>query len=163
MFASNRKDPLPERKLSKYEEKSLEWNERVGPFRIAVDSQPTFLNDVTLTYLKTLVTGKAKLAIADFLYLGRKYRDALNVFERNFVQSKTVVSAHLDKFNSASPVKLHNLGSIVHFACVISSLIGVFRLLSYANNLKETTILNQALYKSPSKYEGVLIILPGQA
>ena len=39
-------------------------------------------NDVKLTYLKTLVSGKTKNAIAEFGYKGTFYKDALKTLER---------------------------------------------------------------------------------
>ena len=127
----------------------LERREWIGQFRSAVDSQSTLSDEVKLTYLKTLVTGKPKLAIADFAYSGRMYRDALRVLERKYRQTQTVVSAHLEKLNDVPPVKMHNLESIINFACVISGLIGVFRLLSYRHDLTKTASLNQAFEKLP--------------
>ena len=122
---------------SKHDGNSLEWYEWIGQFRSAVDSQSTLLDDVKLTYLKTLVTGKAKLAIADVAYSGRMYRDALRVLEQKLGQPQTVVSAHLEKLNSVPPVKMHNSESINNFSCVILSLVGVFKSLSYEKDLKK--------------------------
>ena len=67
-----RKGPLPEWNLSKYDGDPLQWSEWYGQFKSAVDS--ALLSDhEKLTYLKTLVTGKAKLAIADVSYSGEFY------------------------------------------------------------------------------------------
>ena len=74
----NRKDPLPEWKLSQYNVDPLHWHEWFGQFVSAVDSA-RMSDDVKLTYLKTLVTGKAKNAIAEFAYSGVMYKDALNL------------------------------------------------------------------------------------
>ena len=68
LIAAN-KDHLPELKLEQYNGDPLQWHEWIGQLRSAIDSAP-LSNDVTLTYLKTLVTGKAKTAIAEFAYCG---------------------------------------------------------------------------------------------
>ena len=60
------------------------------------------------------------------------------------------MSVHLEKFNSIPLVKIHNSESILIFACVISSLVGVFRSLSYEDDLKETAVFIQALDKIPA-------------
>ena len=52
-------------------------------------------DDVKLLYLKTLVFGKAKTAIAEFAYCGTMYKDKLKTLERKFGQPHTVVSAYL--------------------------------------------------------------------
>ena len=148
-MASNRKDQLPEWKLSKYDGNPFQWLKRIGQFRSAVDSQSTLSDDVKLTCLRTLVTGKAKVAKADFAYAGRIYRDALRVLERKLGQPQTVVSAHLKKPNSAPPVKKHNSENFLNFASVILSLVGVFRLLSYGDDLKGTAIFNKDVCKLP--------------
>ena len=97
-LTSKRNDPLPERKLSQYNGVPLQWQEWYGQFKSAIDSQ-SLTDDVKLTYLKTLVTGKAKTAIAEFTYCGAMYKDALMTLERKFGQPQAVVSAHLDKLS----------------------------------------------------------------
>ena len=68
----------------------------------------SLIDDLKLTYLKTLVTSKAKTAIAEFAYCGAMYIDALRTLGRKFGQPQAVVSAHLDKLNSFPPLKMHN-------------------------------------------------------
>ncbi len=72
LIAASRKDPLPEWKLSQFSGDALHWHEWIGQFRSAIDSQK-LSDDVKLTYLKTLVTGKAKSAISEFAYCGTMY------------------------------------------------------------------------------------------
>ena len=69
-------DPLSEWKLSEYNGDPLQWHEWFGQFKSAIESQ-SLTEDVLLTYLKTLVTGKAKTAGAEFAYCGLVYKDAL--------------------------------------------------------------------------------------
>ena len=148
LLSFSKRDPLPEWKLSQYNGDPLQWNEWYGQFSSAIDSQ-TLSDDVKLTYLKTLVTGKAKAAIAEVAYCGSMYRDALKTLERKFGQPQAVVTAHLDKLSSYSPVKMHNSDSIVSFATVVSSLVAVFRSLSYDTDLCSWSLLNQAVKKLP--------------
>ena len=96
-LSSKRNDPLHEWKLSQYSGDPLQWHEWYGQFKSAIDSQ-SLTDDVKLTYLKTLVTGKAKTAIAEFAYCGAMYKDALRTLERKFGQPQAVVSAHLCTF-----------------------------------------------------------------
>ena len=93
---SSKKDHLPEWKLAGYSGDPLQWHEWFGQFKSAIDSAP-LTDDVKLTYLKTLVSGKAKTAIAEFAYCGAMYKDALKTLGRKFGQPQTVVSAYLDK------------------------------------------------------------------
>ena len=69
LLASTKKDHLPEWKLSEYNGDPIHWHEWFGQFKSAIDLAP-LTDDVKLTYLKTLVTGKAKVAIAEFAYCG---------------------------------------------------------------------------------------------
>ena len=127
---------------------SLQWHEWYGQFKSAIDSQ-SFTDDVKLTYLKTLVTGKAKTAIAEFAYCGAMYKDALRTLEHKFGQPQAVVSAHLDKLNSFPPLKMHNSDNIINYSGCISSLFGVFKSLSYDSDLKSAALLNTAVQKLP--------------
>ena len=77
------------------------------------------------------------------------YKDALRTLERKFGQSQAVVSAHLDKLSNFPPLKMHNIDNIMNYSASISSLIGVFKSLSYDADLKRASLLNQAVQKVP--------------
>ena len=141
-------DPLPEWKLSQYNGDPLQWHEWFGQFKSAIDAQ-SLTNDVKLTYLKTLVTGKAKTAIAEVAYSGVMYKDALKTLERKFGQPQAVVSAHLEKLSSFPPLMMHNSDNIINYSATISSLVGVFKSLSYDADLKSASLLNTAVQKLP--------------
>ena len=104
-------------------------------------------DDVKLTYLRTLVTGKAKTAIAELAYCGVMYKEALKTLERNFGQPHAVVSAHLVKLSSFPPQKVHISDNIIDFSATISSLFGVFKSLSYDSDLKNASLRNTAVQK----------------
>ena len=147
-LTSKKNDPLPESKLSQYNGGPLQWHEWYGQFKSAIDSQ-SLTDDVKLTYLKTLVTGKAKTAIAEFAYCGAMYKDALRTLERKFGQPQAVVSAHLDNISSFPPLKIHNSDNIIKYSGCVSSLVGVFKSLSYDSDLKSAALLNTAVQKLP--------------
>ena len=125
-ITSKKNDPLPEWKLAEFNGDPLKWHEWYGHFKSAIDSQ-SLTDDVKMTYLKTLVTGKAKIAIAEFAYCGLMYKDALRTLERKFGQPQAVVSAHLDKLSSFPPLKMHNSDNIINYSAAISSLVGGFQ------------------------------------
>ena len=110
----------------------------------AIDSQ-SFTDDVKVTYLKTLVTGKAKIAIAEFAYCGLMYKDALRTLDR----PQAVVSAHFDKLSNFPSLKMHKIDNIIKYSAAISSLVGVFESLSYDADLKSASLINQAVQKLP--------------
>ena len=114
-ITSKRNDPLPEWKLSQYSGGPLQWHEWYGQFKSAIDTQ-SLTDDVKLTYLKTLVTVKAKTVISEFAYCGAMYKDALRTLKREFGQPQPVVSAHLDKLNSLPPLKMHKSDSIIYYS-----------------------------------------------
>ena len=82
------------------------------------------------------------------------YRDALKTLEHEFGQPQAVVTAHLDKLSSYPPLKMHNSDSIISFATVVSSLVGVMRSLSYDTDLRSSSLLNQAVQKLPPNLKG---------
>ena len=139
---------MPEGKLSEYNGDPLQWHEWFGQFKSAKDSQ--FLtDDVKLTFLKILVTGKAKSAIAEFAYCGAMYKDALKTLERKFGQPQAVVSAHLDKLSFFPPIKTHNIDNIINYSATISSVVGVFKSLSYDSDRTSASLLNTTAQKLP--------------
>ena len=145
-ITSQRNDPVTEWKLSQYSGDPLQLHEWYGQFKSAIDSQ-SLTDDVT--YLKTLVTGKAKTAIAEFAYCGSICKDALRTLERNFGQPQAVVSANLDKLNSFPPLKMHNRDTINNYSGCIPNHVGVMKSLSYDLDLKSAALLNTAVQKLP--------------
>ena len=148
LLSAAKNDHLPEWKLAQYNGDPLQWHEWIGQFRGAIDSAP-LSNDVKLTYLKTLVTGKAKTAIAEFAYCGAMDQDELKTLERKFGQPQAVVSAHLDKLNNFPPLKMHNSDNVIAFSAIISAMVGVFRSLRYEHDLSSAALLGQAVQKLP--------------
>ena len=134
LLASSRKDHLPEWKLSQYSGDPLQWHDCFGQFKSDIDFAP-LSDDVKLTYLKTLVTGKAKVAIDEFAYCGAMYKNALKTLEREFRQPEAVVTGYLDKLSNVPPVKMHKSDSIISYSATVSSLVGVFRSL-HCNQVK---------------------------
>ena len=77
------------------------------------------------------------------------YKAALRTFESKFGQPQAVVSAHLDKLSNFQPHKMHNRDNIINYSAAISSLVGVFKSLSYDADLKSASLLKQAVQKLP--------------
>ena len=119
-----------------------------GQFKSTVDSA-VLTDDTKLTYLKTLLTGKAKTAIAEFSYSGVMYKDALATSQRKFGQPNAIVDAHFDKLNTFPPLKMDNSENVFNFSSVMSGLLAVFKSLSINDDLKSVNLLNQAVSKLP--------------
>ena len=144
----SRKAHLPEWKLAQFDRNSLNWHKWFGQFKSTVDSA-VLTDDTKLTYLKTLVTGKAKTATGEFSYSGVMYKDALATMQRKFGQPHAIVGAHLDKLNTFPPLKMHNSENVIRFPSAISGLVAVFKSLSFNDDLQRVNLLNQAVSKLP--------------
>ena len=152
LLASSKRDHFPEWKLAQYSGDPIQWNEWFGQFKSAIDSAP-LTDDVKLTYLKTLVSGKAKTAIAEFACCGTMYKDSLKTLEQKFGQPQTVVSAYLDKLANYPSVKMHSSDSIISYSATISSLVGVFRSFNYLQDLSSASLLGQAIQNLPPNFK----------
>ena len=133
----SQKSPLPYWKMSSFDGIPLQWPEWFGQFKSQIDAK-VLSDDVKLKYLKILVSGKAKKAIAKFTFSGIFYKDTLKTLERKFVQPQTIVAAHLEKLSNFPPLKLYNSESIISFASCISSLVAVLKSLEDEYDLKST-------------------------
>ena len=91
------------------------------------------MEDVKLTHLQTLVTGKARTVIAEFADCSTMYRDALKTLELKCGRPQAVASAFLDKLNSFPPDKMHNSDQIINFSGTTSNVFGMVRSLNYIN------------------------------
>ena len=76
------------------------------------------------------------------------YKDALKTLERKFGQPQEVVSAHRQT-QPFPPLKMHNSDNIINYYATISSLVGVFKSLSYDSDLKSASLLNTAVQNLP--------------
>ena len=145
---SKKNDPLPEWKLAQFIGAPLQWHEWYGQFKSAI-TLLSLTDDVKLNYFQTIVTGKAEIEIAEFPYCGFIYKDALRTLERKFGQPQAVVSAHMDKLSIFLPPKMTKSDNSISYSAAISSLVGVFKSLSYDADLKSASLLNQAVQKLP--------------
>ena len=132
---------LPEWKIAQFKGDPLQCHEWYGQFKSQIDSQ-SHTDDLMLTYLKTLVTGKEKIAI-EFAYSCLMYKYARTTFEREFGLPRAVSSAHLDNLSNFSPLNVHSSHTIFNYSAAISRLVGVFMSLSYAADLMNASLLNQ--------------------
>ena len=144
----SRKDHLLEWKLTQFDGNPLNWHVWFGQFISTVDSA-ILSDDEKLTYLKTLVLGKAKSAIAEYSYSRVLYKDALATLQRKFGQPHAVVGAHLDKLSNFPPLRMHNSENVIGFSSTISGLVAVFKSQSFNDDLKSVNLLNQAVSKLP--------------
>ena len=152
----SRKNHLPEWKLAQFHGNLLNWHEWFGQLRSTVDSA-VLTDDTKLTYLKTLVTGRAKTAISELsveLTNGVMYKDALATLQRKFGQPHAIAGAHLDKLNTFPPLKMHNSENVFSFSSAIFGLVAVFKLLSFNDDLKSVNLSNQAVSKFPPNLKG---------
>ena len=113
-----------------------------------MDSQ-NLSDDVKLHHLKSLVKDKAETVIAAVAYSGTMYKDALMKIERKFGQPQIIIRAYLDKLYNSPPVKMHSSDSIINFASMIASIVGVFKSLHYNADLESATLLDKAIEKLP--------------
>ena len=131
--------------MSSFNRNPLQCPEWFGQFKSAMDAE-NLSDDVKLTYLKNLVSGKANNAIAEFAYI---LPDALKTLDRKFGKPQTIVAAHLDKVSHFPSLKMHNSESIIKFPSCISSLVAVLKSLGYEYDLMSTYVWNQVISKLP--------------
>ena len=153
ILVQSRKDHLPEWKLTQFDRSPLIWHAWLGQFISVVDSA-ILSDDEKLTYLKTLVVGEEKSAIAEYSYNGVLCTDAFATLQIKFGQPHAVVAAHLDKLSNFPPLKMHNSENVIGFSSTISGLVAVFKSLSFDDDLKSVNLLNQAVSRlSPNLKE----------
>ena len=104
-IASNTRDDyfirssLPKLKLAEFSGDPLEWPEWSQLFQATVHAA-NLDDNVKMNHLKTMVTGKAKEAIAGLGYTAEMYNVAWNVLVRNFEKPQMVVNAQLKRIYS---------------------------------------------------------------
>ena len=92
-------------------------------------------DSVKMNHLKTMVTGKAKEAIAGLGYTAEMYNVAWNVLVRNFGKPQMVVNAQLKRIYSFPPMKPYDGAALIKFARIVSSCVNVLTQFNYVGDL----------------------------
>ena len=136
-FASNAKDDyyirssLPKLNLAEFSGDPLEWSQL---FQATVHAA-NIDDSVKMNHLKTMVTGKAKEAIAGLGYTAEMYNVAWNVLVRNFGKPQLVVNAQLKRIYSFPPMKPYEGAALIKFARIVSSCVNVLTQFNYVGDL----------------------------
>ena len=151
-FASNAKDDyyirssLPKLKLAEFSGDPLEWPEWSQLFQATVHAAN--IDDIVkMNHLKTMVTGKAKEAIAGLGYTAEMYNVAWNVLVRNFGKPQMVVNAQLKRIYSFPPMKPYDGTALIKFARIVSSCVNVLTQFNYVGDLNSEGVLGSATRK----------------
>ena len=104
-------------------------------------------DSVKMNHLKTMVTGKAKEAIAGLGYTAEMYNVAWNVLVRNFGKPQMVVNAQLKRIYSFPPMKPYDGAALIKFARIVSSCVNVLTQFNYVGDLNSEGVLGSATRK----------------
>ena len=151
-FASNAKDDyyirssLPKLKLTEFSGDPLEWPEWSQLSQATVHAA-NIDDSVKMNHLKTMVTGKAKEALAGLGYTAEMYNVAWNVLVRNFGKPQMVVNAQLKRIYSFPPMKPYDGAALIKFARIVSSCVNVLTQFNYVGDLNSEGVLGSATRK----------------
>ena len=137
---------LPKLKLAEFSGDSLEWPEWSQLFQATVHAA-NMDDSVKMNHLKTMVTGKAKEAIAGLGYTAEMYNVAWNVLVRNFGKPQMVVNAQLRRIYSFPPMKPYDGAALIKFARIVSSCENVLTQFNYVGDLNSEGVLGSATRK----------------
>ena len=137
---------LPKLKLAEFSGDPLEWPEWSQLFQATVHTA-NIDDSVKMNHLKTMVTGRAKEAIAGFGYTAEMYNVAWNVLVRNFGKPQMVVNAQLKRIYSFPPMKPYDGAALIKFARIVSSCVNVLTQFNYVGDLNSEGVLGSATRK----------------
>ena len=98
-------------------------------------------DDTKLTYLKALVTSKARNRNCG-VYTG-------HLATKTLAAACFFWHAHLDQLNTTPPLKMHKSENVIRFSSALSGHLAIFKSLPFNDDLKSVNLLNQALSKLP--------------
>ena len=139
---------LPKWNLKPFDGNPLHWPEWSGMIKSTIMRSP-ITKDQMMNHLKTLVTGKAKIAIGGLAYNGAYFDKAWEILERKFGRPHVIISAQLDKIQNYPSVRMHNSSAIIDFSVTVSNLICIFEQLGYTNDLCSASNLQLLVSKLP--------------
>ena len=137
---------LPKLKLAEFSGDPLEWPERSQLFQ-ATGHAANMDDSVKMNHLKTMVTGKAKEAIAGLGYTAEMYNVAWNILVRNFGKPQMVVTAQLKRIYYFPPMKPFDGAALIKYARIMSSCVNVLTQFNYMGDLNSERVLGSATRK----------------
>ena len=137
---------LPKLKLAEFSGDPLERPEWSQLFQATVYAA-NIDDSVKMHHLKTMVTGKAKEAIAGLGYTAEMYNVAWNVLVRNFGKPQMVVNAQLKRIYSFLPMKPYDGPALIKFERIVSSCVNVLAQFNYVGDLNSDGVLSSATRK----------------
>ena len=153
LLASSRRAHLLEWNLAENNGDSLHWHGGFG-HKNALHTAP-LTDDKKMTYLKALVTGKAKTAFAEFAYCKSLHKNGLKTVEWKLRQPSAVVRACSDKFDNFPPFEMQSSENLISSSGTTSALMGNFCSLHYHQDLSSASLLGQGTQKLLPKLKKV--------
>ena len=126
----------------------LEWPEWFEQFLAIVD-QSGSTDIITMNYLKTLLSGKAKAAIEGTGCSGQMYHLAWQTLEHDFGRPELVVNAQLHKIQAYSFIKLYNLLKILKLLLDVCDRVFLLTHFGYDMDTGSDSVLNGTVRKLP--------------
>ena len=102
-------------KLTEFSGDTLEWPEWSGLFDIVVHQKPVSDTE-KMQYLKTGLTGQAKVAISGMAFSSQSYYHALDILCKKYGRSDVIVNAQFKNIHTHPPIRHEDSTSIVKFA-----------------------------------------------
>ena len=137
---------LPKLKLAEFSGDPLEWPD--WSQLLQAKAHAANMDDtVKMNHLKSMVTGKAKEAIAGLGYTAEMYNVAWNVLVRKFGKLQMVVNAQLKRIFAFPPMKPYDGAVFINFARIVSSCVNVLTQYNYVGDLNSEGVLGSATRK----------------
>ena len=139
---------LPKLKMTEFAGDPLEWPEWSSLFNAVIHNAPIDGN-AKMSYLKTLVKGKFKAAIAGLGYSGALYHTACDTLVRNFGRPQTVVNAQMKLIHTYPFIKSHDSSTFIKYSQLITTCVSVLNQYGFTGDLCSESVLNSAVRKLP--------------
>ena len=104
-------------------------------------------NSEKTTHLKTFLTGKARAVVSGMWLSGQLYESAWEILERKSGRSHVIIDAQLETLRRATPVKIYDSASLIHFSTIVSSFVIVLKEYKQIGNLRSSSTLHTAIEK----------------
>ena len=139
---------LPKLKLNSFGGSPIEWPEWSNVFVATVHNREIPSSE-KMSHLKTLLTGKARAAIASMGYSGDLYDEAWALLERRFGRPYLIVEAQLNTLRNQQAIRMHDSKALASYSTTISNVVSAVRNYKYEGDLRSSATLQIAIEKLP--------------
>ncbi|XP_044761992.1 uncharacterized protein LOC123319195 [Coccinella septempunctata] len=125
-----------------------EWTVFITQFR-KIASLCEYSSEEMMIILQKCLKGEAKLAVSGMMISPDNVDSVLKILEMRFGRPDLIIDGLISKIKAVTPIREHNIESLIKFSNHISCLVATIKSLGYNEHLQNPTLVRDIVQKLP--------------